>query len=144
MNDCDKTAAAQSRATVAVGKQLCLLLAFWAVGEATVRVTGLPLSGAVLGLALLVGLLGLGWVDARQVKRGADWLLADMLLFFVPAVLAVVDHRELLGLTGLKVLLIILTSTALVMTSTVLVIQLCLRERSQRTPHRPFRGGLER
>jgi len=32
------------------------------------------------------------------MKRGADWLIAEMLLFFVPAVLALLNHKEFIGL----------------------------------------------
>jgi len=50
-----------------------------------------------------------------------------MLLFFVPAVLAALDHREFLGLLGLEILVIILISTALVMAATAFTIDLILR-----------------
>jgi holin-like protein len=45
----------------------------------------------------------------------AEWFISDMVLFFVRAVLAVLDHRELLGLVGLKVLGVVLCSTLAVM-----------------------------
>jgi holin-like protein len=61
------------------------------------------------------------------MKRGADWLLAEMLLFFVPAVLALLDHREFLGLLGLKILAIIVLSTTMVMGVTALTVDLCYR-----------------
>ena len=38
------------------------------------------------------------------MRRGTEWFINDMVLLFVPAVLAVLDHRELFGLVGLKVL----------------------------------------
>lgn len=76
-------------------------------------------------------LLASGGVSVFSMKRGADWFLADMLLFFVPAVLAVLDHREFLGLLGLKILAIILVSTALVMTATAMTVDLMLRWREK-------------
>jgi len=50
-----------------------------------------------------------------------------MLLFFVPAVLAVLDHREFLGLLGLKLLAVVLGGTLLVMGGTGLTVDLCCR-----------------
>ena len=47
-----------------------------------------------------------------------------MLLFFVPAVPAVMEHHELFGLVGLKVLAVILAGTAAVMGSTALTVEL--------------------
>lgn len=54
-------------------------------------------------------------LTALAMRQGAQWLLADMLLFFVPAVLAVLDRREFLGLIGLKILFVVIFSTAAVM-----------------------------
>jgi len=61
------------------------------------------------------------------MKRGANWLLAEMLLFFVPAVLALLDHGELIGLLGLKIFAIILLSTTAVMCVTALTVDACYR-----------------
>ena len=60
-------------------------------------------------------------IKVDSVPR-AEWLLADMLLFFVPAALAVLNHPEFLGLTGLKILFVILASTVAVMVTTALVV----------------------
>ena len=75
-----------------------------------------------MGLLALLGLLA-GGADPRLVARGAGWLLAEMLLFFVPAVVALLAHPEFLGLTGLKVLLVILGSTVMVMLATALTVE---------------------
>ena len=61
------------------------------------------------------------------MRRGANWFLADMLLFFIPAILAVLDHREFLGLLGLKILAVILTGTGIVMAVTALCVDLFYR-----------------
>ena len=50
-----------------------------------------------------------------------------MLLFFVPAVLALLDHRELIGTLGLKIFAVILVSTTAVMCVTALTVDLCYR-----------------
>jgi len=109
--------------------QAGLVIAFWLAGEALVRLLGLPLPGAILGLGLLLALLATGRLSPRSMRRGAEWLLADMLLFFVPAVLAVLDHREFLGLVGLKVLFVILISTTAVMLATAFAVDRCYRWR---------------
>jgi putative effector of murein hydrolase LrgA (UPF0299 family) len=57
---------------------------------------------------------GAWWRDLStlSIRRGATWFISDMPLFFVPAVLAVLDHRELLGALGLKIVATILGSTS--------------------------------
>ena len=109
--------------------QLGIVAAFWLAGEAAVRVLGLPVPGGIVGLALLLMLLVTRRLSAASMRRGADWLLADMLLFFVPAVLAVLDHREFLGIVGLKILFVITVSTAVVMLVTAFAVERCYRWR---------------
>jgi holin-like protein len=55
-----------------------------------------------------------------------------MLLFFVPAVMAVLDHHEFVGLLGLKIVAVILVGTVLVMGGTALTVDLCYRWRARR------------
>ena len=107
--------------------QIALLAAFWAVGETITAVTGLPIPGGIVGMGLALFALGARRLRVASMKRGADWFLAEMLLFFVPAVLALLDHSEFLGLLGLKILAIILLSTMAVMCVTALTIDLCYR-----------------
>ena len=109
--------------------QIALLIGFWLAGNAAARLAHLPIPGAVLGMAALLALLLAGRVSLASTRRGARWLLAEMLLFFVPAVLAVLNHHELFGWLGLKVLAVILIGTVTVMTVTAGVVDLCCRWR---------------
>ena len=109
--------------------QIALLAAFWLAGEAVVRLTGLPLPGGIVGLALLLGLLATRRVSLLSLRRGASWFLAEMLLFFVPAVLAVLNYPQLLGVLGLKILIVILGGTVAVMAVTAMTVELSSRWR---------------
>jgi holin-like protein len=104
--------------------QVALVLALWGAGEAVVRWLDLPLPGGIVGLGLLLALLGSGWLPARFVRGGANWLIADMLLFFVPAVMAAREHRELLGALGVKLGIVIVVSTLCVMAGTAWLVAL--------------------
>jgi len=112
----------QSRLT-----QIGLIVLLWLAGEAIVRGSGLPVPGSIVGLALTLLLLASGRISLFTLRNGARWFLAEMLLFFVPAVMGVLDHREFLGLVGLKILAIIALGTAFVMLVTGFTVELCLR-----------------
>ncbi|CCD95943.1 conserved membrane hypothetical protein [Bradyrhizobium sp. ORS 375] len=107
--------------------QTGLLGLFWTAGEILAQASGLPLPGGIVGMALALALFLCGGLKVGSVKRGANWMLAEMLLFFVPAVLALLDHRELFGLLGLKIFAIIAVSTTAVMCVTALTVDLCYR-----------------
>lgn len=107
--------------------QIGLIAGFWALGEGITRFGHLPVPGSVIGLFLLLVLLLSGRINLLTVRRGAQWYLAEMLLFFIPAVLTVLDHREFLGLIGIKILTVILFGTLIVMVATGLAVELGMR-----------------
>jgi len=107
--------------------QIGLVVGVWLAGDAVVRHAGLPIPGGIVGMIILLALLASGRLSEASVRRGANWFITEMLLFFIPAVLAILDHRELLGLLGLKILALIAMSTALVMGVTALVVDLGFR-----------------
>ncbi|EKE74985.1 CidA/LrgA family protein [Gallaecimonas xiamenensis] len=116
--------------------QIGLIVGFWLLGDALVKATGLPVTGGIAGLALVLVLLASRRLNLASMRLGANWLLAQMLLFFIPAVLAVLDHRELFGLLGLKVLAVILGSTLAVLGVTALVIDAVVKGRLAHDPAR--------
>lgn len=81
----------------------------------------------VLGMFLVLGVLWLGWLPVEWCRDGARWLLAEMLLFFIPAVVSVVQYPDVIITAGLKILLVIVISTAIVMVVTSLVVDRCYR-----------------
>jgi len=111
--------------------QVGCLIGLWWLCEGVVRVLHLPVPGGVLGLAVLVGLLATGVMPARWLARGASRLLDHLLLFFVPATMTMLNHRELLGVTGLKVLAVILVGVCSVMAGTALVVEWHCRMRAR-------------
>lgn len=115
--------------------QIAVLALFWVLGEAIVRLAQLPLPGGIVGMVVVLALLASGWIRPAAVRRGAYWLIAEMLLFFVPAVMAVLDHHEFVGLLGLKIVAVILVGTVLVMGGTALTVDLCYRWRARREAH---------
>lgn len=107
--------------------QIALIVLFALLGQALANALGLPVPGGVIGMTLVLALLATRRLRVRNVHRGASWLLAEMLLFFVPAVMSLLDHREFLGMLGVKLLVVILLGTAMVMAGTALTIDLCYR-----------------
>lgn len=109
--------------------QLGLLTGCWLVGEAVVRTVRLPLPAGVVGMGLVLLLLKSGLVTPASMRRGASWFFDYMMLFFVPAVLVVLEHPEFLSLLGLKILGLIVVSTVLVMAGTALSVEFYFRWR---------------
>ena len=95
--------------------QIGLLAAIWFLADCAVRYFHLPLPANVTGMLALLALILLGWVRVEWFRAGAGWLLAEMLLFFVPAVVAVVNYQDLLLQEGWRIGLVLVISTTLVL-----------------------------
>lgn len=108
-----------------VWMQIAVLIGIWFLGQEISTILKIPISGGVIGLLMVLGLLIVRKIRPSNLERGSEWLLAEMLLFFVPAVPAVLSHREFVGATGLKILAIILLGTVIVMVGTGLVVDAC-------------------
>ncbi|WP_421206824.1 CidA/LrgA family protein [Aeromonas enteropelogenes] len=118
--------------------QIALLALVWLLADTAVRILHIPLPANLTGMLLLLACILLGVVKAQWVEAGARWLLAEMLLFFVPAVVAVVNYQELLLQEGWRIMVVLLVSTTLVLGTTALVVdrvyrlELKLARRSRR------------
>ncbi len=116
--------------------QIGLLSGLWLAGNAISDAAHLPIPGGIVGMLMALVLLASRRMSLVMLQRGADWLIADMLLFFVPAVLAIMAHHELFGLLGLKILTVIVVGTSSVMAVTAFTVDVCHRATARaRVPH---------
>ncbi|MXR35699.1 CidA/LrgA family protein [Craterilacuibacter sinensis] len=107
--------------------QVALLSLWWWCAQALCERFMPVLPGGVLGLVLLFLVLQAKWLPVSWVEQGSRWLLAEMLLFFIPAVVAVVQFTALFEQNGIRIMAVIVLSTACVMLSTALVVDRCYR-----------------
>ena len=83
--------------------------------------TGGFLPAGVAGMILLFGALSLQWIQEEQVKSGAEFLVKNMLLFFVPVSIGIMDEFSLLNRHLLAILVsVIVSSTAVIVTVALL------------------------
>ncbi|UOO82238.1 CidA/LrgA family protein [Uruburuella testudinis] len=121
---------------VRIGCQLAIVGAVWLLAEGICRITALPLSSGVLGLFIMLGLLAGGVVKVGMVGAGAKWVLGELVFFFIPIMVSVVQYRDLLWSQGWQLLLTIAAGTVLVMLSTAFTLNYCYR--LQRRWHKKF------
>ncbi|WP_034945930.1 CidA/LrgA family protein [Erwinia oleae] len=107
---------------IQVPLQVVLYIALFLTAQQLVAWLDLPLPANIVGMLLLLALIALRVLPLRWVKAGSQWLLAEMLLFFIPAVVAVVNYSQLLRVEGWRIMLVIAVSTLLVLSATALVV----------------------
>ncbi|EAM2804351.1 CidA/LrgA family protein [Salmonella enterica] len=82
----------------------------------------LPLPANLVGMVLMLALIVCRIIPLSWVRAGARWLLAEMLLFFIPAVVAVVNYAHLLLADGWRIFSVIAISTLMVLGATAWVV----------------------
>lgn len=107
--------------------QAALLGGIWFACAVAAKAMKLPIPGSILGLVVLLLALETRVFSLHWFRRGASGLLSHLILFFVPAMLAVVNHRELFSATGLKLLAAVLIGTPIVMVGTAAVVEIGFR-----------------
>ncbi|CAI1955283.1 CidA/LrgA family protein [Serratia sp. TSA_198.1] len=118
--------------------QVVLYAVLFLIADRLVKQFHLPLPANIVGMLMLLALILLRVLPLSWVRAGSRWLLAEMLLFFVPAVVAVVNYAQLLMVEGWKIFLVIAISTMLTLGATGLVVdrvyrlEVWLQRRKQR------------
>jgi len=102
--------------------QVGLYIGLFVASQQLVSWLHLPLPANIVGMLVLLALIVTRIEPLNWVKAGSRWLLAEMLLFFIPAVVAVVNYGALLRVDGWRICVVIGVSTTLVLASTAWVV----------------------
>ena len=101
--------------------QILFIHIFLFLGSAVKAIVPIPIPAAMVGLLLLfLGLL-VGIVKLEWVEQGGNWLLAELLLFFIPSAVGIVNYEEMLSWQGFISVLLIGLSTFIVIGSTAFI-----------------------
>ena len=117
--------------------QIGLLLIFWWIGSLLQQTLNLPVSAGVIGLFLvLIGLVS-GVFKLQWIKTGSDFMLAELVLFFIPCVVGLINYKSLFIAEGWQLITAIVLGTMCVMVFTAYTVHFCfklesrLKQRSQ-------------
>lgn len=88
------------------------------IGNSVARLLHLPIPGSIIGLVLLFLMLQFHLIKLEWIELGAGLLLSELLLFFIPSAIGVIDYDALIGIQGMKVVVVILVSAFVVMLAT--------------------------
>jgi holin-like protein len=90
------------------------------------------IPGSILGILLVFILLQTKLIKLEWIDLGASWLLAEMLLFFIPPAVSMIQYEDLLLSSGLRILLVMLCSTIVVMIGAGLLAQKIAKQRERK------------
>jgi holin-like protein len=101
--------------------QVAFFIGFSMVMNAVADGLRLPVPGSILGIGVLFLLLQTKVIKLEWIDVGAKWLLAEMLLFFIPPAVGMMEYRELIRTSGLQLLVAVTGSVLVVMVGSGLI-----------------------
>ncbi|WP_027417655.1 CidA/LrgA family protein [Aneurinibacillus terranovensis] len=111
--------------------QICLLIIFSFAGNYIANILHLKISGSIIGVILVFFLLYFKVIRLDWLETGANWLLAELLLFFVPSAVGIVQYKSVIMLDGSRFMLVIVIGTLTVMACTGLSAEFISRRRER-------------
>jgi holin-like protein len=108
-------------------KQLSVIFAFCLAGEILARCLPVRLPASVWGLVLLFTAFCVKLYTPAAIGQTADWLMANMGLFFLPPALAIVEQYGILKPAIFRFLIVALVTTVLTLLVTFFTVYLVRR-----------------
>jgi len=98
--------------------QIGLLILIWWIGSIIQKQFNLPISAAVIGLfmvliGLMTGIFKLNWI-----KSGSDFILGELVLFFIPCFIGLLKYKNLFMTEGWQLIVVVVLGTICVMVFT--------------------------
>lgn len=98
-----------------VAWQILLLSLIATAGDFIANWTGLPIPGPLIGTGLVFTGLVSGCLRLEWFEDGADVLIRDIILFFVPAAVGIMQYTNLFGPLGAMLLMSVLVSIVILL-----------------------------
>lgn len=83
-------------------------------GNLIAQALAIGMLGSVMGMAILFTALEYRLIPLSWIEAGANFLIAEMILFFIPSAIGVIQFQELLRQELPGLLLVILSSSTVV------------------------------
>ena len=124
--------------------QLLFLIGLWWISDFIQKLFHLPISAGVIGLILLLFALMSGMMKLVWIKSGADFILAELVLMFIPCVVGLVKYKQLFLTQGWQLILAVVLGTICVMVMTAYSVHFGFKlERKLQQKHNHHKAKLE-
>lgn len=74
--------------------QITLLCGISLLGTIIARILNIGIPGSIIGMALLFLLMERKFIDLKWIETGANFLLAELLLFFIPSSVGIIEYKN--------------------------------------------------
>lgn len=108
-------------------KQFLIILVINFVGIIIQNLFHLPLPGTILGMLILFILLWTKVLKVESIEKVCDFLILNMIIFFLPPAVELLEYMTLLKTGFLKILILLVATTVITMIVTGKTVDFCIK-----------------
>ncbi len=117
---------------IIISSQVILLCGISLLGNCIAQFLHLSIPGNILGLGVLFFLMERKIISLNWIENGANFLIAELLLFFIPSAIGVIQFQGLLISQFVNLSIVIVLSTLVVVLFVGLLTETILRYNKRR------------
>lgn len=102
---------------------LGILMLFYALALGLIKITGLRIPPAILGLVLFAISLINGWIKEDWIKLTSEFFLKNMAMLFIPFIAGLVVYQSLILKNWISIVVVIFFATTLTIVLTGLFVE---------------------
>ena len=108
-------------------KQFLIILVINFVGVIIQNIFHLPLPGTILGMLILFVLLWTKVLKVESIEKICDFLILNMIIFFLPPAVELLEYMALLKTGFLKIIILLIATTVITMIVTGKTVDFCIK-----------------
>lgn len=108
-------------------KQFLFILVINFAGVIIQNIFNLPLPGTILGMLILFVLLWTKVLKVESIEKVCDFLILNMIIFFLPPAVELLEYMALLKTGFLKIIILLVATTVITMIVTGKTVDFCIK-----------------
>jgi len=112
-------------------KQYAIIFMVTYIGEIVSKLIDFPIPGPVIGMLVLFILLERKLINLNFVEKGANTILLNLSIFFIPPGVAIISALDMLHGNILKIIVTMILTTIITMGTTGLTVQYLINRRKK-------------
>ena len=108
-------------------KQFLIILVINFAGVIIQNIFNLPLPGTILGMLILFVLLWTKVLKVESIEKVCDYLILNMIIFFLPPAVELLEYMTLLKTGFFKIIILLIVTTVITMIVTGKTVDFCIK-----------------
>ena len=108
-------------------KQFLIILVINFAGVIIQNIFNLPPPGTILGMLILFVLLWTKVLKVESIEKVCDFLILNMIIFFLPPAVELLEYMALLKTGFFKIIILLIVTTVITMIVTGKTVDFCIK-----------------